>query len=58
MSLLSRYPGHCPVEFELLKSSEFKIRLIPSENLEINPVPSLVDEVENLFGENSVTLYT
>ncbi len=57
-SVLESHPGACPVEFELLKQNEFRIRLFPSDRLEIDPAPALVNEVENIFGENSVTLYT
>jgi DNA polymerase-3 subunit alpha len=56
--LLNRYPGSCPLEFELLQTDEFRMRVIPREILEINPVPDFIREVENLFGENSVKLYT
>ena len=56
--LIKRNPGSCPLEFEILKRHRFRIRLIPSEPTEINPGPAFVDEVEKLFGENSVTLYT
>ena len=56
--LIHRNPGSCPLEFEILKRHRFRIRLIPSEPTEINPGPTFVDEVEKLFGENSVTLYT
>ncbi len=56
--LIDRYPGTCPLEFEILKRSSFRIRLIPSDTPEIEPAPAFVDEVESLFGENSVTLYT
>ncbi len=57
-NLLSRYPGSCAVEFELLKLDEFKMRVIPSDHLSINPVPTLISELEGLFGENTITLYT
>ncbi len=56
--LIGRFPGQCPLEFELLKRHHFRLRLVPSENLEINPDPSFIAEIEGLFGENSVTLYT
>ena len=56
--LIHRNPGSCPLEFEILKRHRFRIRLIPNEPTEINPGPAFVDEVEKLFGENSVTLYT
>ncbi len=57
-TLLARYPGHCPVEFELHQQRQFSIRIVPNESLEINPVPPFIDEVERLFGEDTVTLYT
>ena len=56
--LIQRYPGTCPLEFEILKRRSFRIRLIPSDTTEIEPAPAFVSEVEKLFGENSVTLYT
>ncbi len=56
--LIKRNPGPCPVEFEILKRHRFRIRLLPTDPTEINPGPAFVDEVEKLFGENSVTLYT
>lgn len=57
-ALLERYPGHCPLEFELFRQKEYSIRLIPRQHVSVNPVPSFVQEVEKLFGEKSVTLYT
>ena len=57
-SLLDRYPGNCSLEFELFRQEEYCMRLIPQDNLSVNPVPTFVEEVEKLFGENSVTLYT
>lgn len=56
--VLSRYPGRCPLEFELLKEHQYRIRLVPTDQLEVSPVPSFVEEIESLFGKNSVTLYT
>jgi len=57
-ALVSHHQGTCPLEFELLHCKEFRIRVIPQEDLLINPVPSFIQEVEKLFGENSVALYT
>ncbi len=57
-SLVTHYHGTCPLEFELLQKDEYCIRVIPMEDLLINPIPSFVQEVEDLFGENSVALYT
>ena len=57
-SLVTRYHGNCPLEFELLQRKKYRILVIPEENLLINPLPSFVESVEKLFGENSVTLYT
>ncbi len=56
--LIKCNPGPCPLEFEILERRRFRIRLIPSDPTEINPAPAFVNEVEKLFGENSVTLYT
>jgi DNA polymerase-3 subunit alpha len=56
--LVSHNQGTCPLEFELLQRKEYRIRVIPQEDLLINPVPSFIQEVEELFGENSVALYT
>ena len=56
--LIRRNPGPCPVEFEIRERHRFRIRLIPSNLTEINPAPDFVTEVEKLFGEDSVTLYT
>ncbi len=56
--LLSRFPGSCQLEFVLFDSHQYQIRLIPNQEVAINPIPSFVQEVENLFGENSLTLYT
>jgi DNA polymerase-3 subunit alpha len=55
--VLSKYPGQCTLEFELLQP-EYTIRLIPNLDLRVNPCPSFVHSIENLFGEKSVTLYT
>lgn len=57
-ALVSHHQGTCPLEFELLQFKEYRIRVIPQEDLRINPVPSFIQEVEELFGENSVALYT
>lgn len=56
--LLNRFPGNCPVEFELLNGKDCRIRVVPSTELHVNPVPTLVEEIERLFGEKSVRLYT
>ena len=56
--LVTHNQGSCPLEFELLQCKEYRIRVIPQEDLLINPIPSFVQEVEKLFGENSVALYT
>ena len=55
---MSHNQGTCPLEFELLQLKEYRIRVIPQEDLLINPIPSFIQEVEKLFGENSVALYT
>ncbi|MEE8349520.1 MAG: DNA polymerase III subunit alpha [Acidobacteriota bacterium] len=57
-SLVTDFPGNCPLEFELLEEKTYRIRVIPQEELQIDPIPSFVEEVEKLFGENSVALYT
>ena len=58
-SLVTHYRGDCPLEFELLqRGGDTRIRIIPREKLLVNPIPSFVEEVEKLFGENSVALYT
>jgi len=56
-SVLKGHPGQCTVEFELLQP-ETSVRLIPNHDLRVNPCPSFVNSIENLFGEKSVTLYT
>jgi len=56
-SLITSNPGRCLVEFELVKEL-YRIHVVPNRDLRINPVPSFVRAVENLFGDNSVTLYT
>ena len=57
-SLLQRHPGGCPVHFELVNNQAYRIRLIPRDELAINPIPAFISEVEHLFGESSVKLYT
>ncbi|MCH7803004.1 MAG: DNA polymerase III subunit alpha [Acidobacteria bacterium] len=57
-ALVSHNQGTCPLEFELLHLKEYRIRVIPQEDLLINPIPSFIQDVEKLFGENSVALYT
>ena len=57
-SLVTEFPGKCPLEFELLEEKAYRIRVIPQEGLSIDPIPSFIEEVEKLFGENSVALYT
>ena len=56
-SLLAKHSGTCPLEFELLEQ-QCRIRVSPEEDLSVDPIPSFVEAVENLFGENSVALYT
>ncbi len=56
--VVDRHPGSCPLEFEIFKRNEYRVQLYPSDVLEVNPAPSFVTEIESLFGENSVTLYT
>jgi DNA polymerase III subunit alpha len=56
-ALLRKSPGRCPVEFELLQN-DCAIRLVPNQDLRINPTPSLVQDLENLFGDQCVSLYT
>ncbi len=57
-SLLQRHPGGCPLHFELVNNQAYRIRLIPQDDLAINPIPAFISEVEHLFGESSVKLYT
>ena len=57
-ALVSHNQGTCPLEFELLQRKGYRIRIIPQEDLLINPIPSFIQEVEKLFGEDSVALYT
>ena len=56
--LINSHPGDCPLEFELLKKDSYRIRVVPNSLTGIKPVSSFVQGVEDLFGENSVTLYT
>ncbi len=56
-SVLMSHPGQCIVEFELLQAA-CSVRLIPNHDLRVNPCPTFVHSIENLFGEKSVTLYT
>ena len=57
-SLVKDSQGSCPLEFELLQEKTHRIRVIPQEGLLIDPVPSFIEAVEKLFGENSVDLHT
>ena len=56
--VVSRHPGKCPLQFELVEKESYRIRLIPVQELAVNPVPSFVTAVEDLFGKSAVTLYT
>ena len=56
--VVSRHPGECPVQFELVEQESYTIRLIPMQEIAVNPIPSFVSAVEDLFGKSSVTLYT
>ena len=49
-ALVSHNQGTCPLEFELIQLKEYRIRVIPQEDLLINPIPSFIQEVEKLFG--------
>ncbi len=55
-SLLDLYRGKCPLEFVLLQRKEYRIRLIPTERLSVDPTPNFIQAVEGLFGKNSITL--
>ena len=57
-ALVTEFPGNCPLEFELLQEKDYRIRVVPQEDLQIDPIPSFIEAVEKLFGENSVALYT
>jgi DNA polymerase-3 subunit alpha len=57
-SLVREFQGSCPLEFELLQDKTCRIRVIPQEDLQIDPIPSFIEAVEKLFGEHSVALYT
>jgi DNA polymerase-3 subunit alpha len=54
--VLRRYPGSCALEFELLDPPRFTLKVVPSEQVLVNPVPEFVREVERLFGEKSCIL--
>ncbi len=56
--LVSRHPGKCPLQIELVEQESYRIRLFPVQELAVNPIPSFVTAVEDLFGKRSVTLYT
>ena len=56
--LVTRNPGQCPLQFELVEQDSYRIRLIPVQELAVNPIPSFVTAVEDLFGKSAVTLYT
>jgi DNA polymerase-3 subunit alpha len=55
-SVMRKYPGGCTVEFELFERKNYSIHLIPNQKIRVSPVPSFVEEVENLFGEKSCIL--
>lgn len=54
--LLRRYPGDCPLEFELYQQQEYSVRLIPADSMSVDPVPGFIKEIENLFGKDSCQL--
>lgn len=54
--LLRRFPGRCPVEFELLTNHGTRVAVLPREPIEVSPQPAFVDEVEKLFGKRSCIL--
>ncbi|MEE2822303.1 MAG: DNA polymerase III subunit alpha [Acidobacteriota bacterium] len=56
-SLVTSFPGNCPLEFELVEEKTYRIHVIPEEGILIDPIPSFVEAIENLFGENSINLY-
>ncbi len=57
-TLLAAYPGKCALSFELFRQGEFSVHIIPANEISVNPVPDFVREIENLFGQKSVSLYT
>jgi DNA polymerase-3 subunit alpha len=56
--VLRRFPGRCPVEFELLTDNGTRVNVVPLDPVEINPQPTFIQEVESLFGESSCILET
>ena len=57
-SVLSRFEGKCPLEFVLSQAQDYRVRVVPGEQFLVNPGPAFIEAVEELFGENSVNLYT
>ena len=55
-SLLRRFPGPCPIEFEVFRPSDYRLRLIPTQEVSVDPVPDFVQQVEQIFGEKSCVL--
>ncbi|UCF35911.1 MAG: DNA polymerase III subunit alpha [Acidobacteriota bacterium] len=55
-SIIHRYPGRCSLEFELFEKQNYCLHVVPSQKIQINPVPEFVQEVEGLFGGKSCIL--
>ncbi len=55
-SLIQKFSGACPVEFELVQEHSYRLRVIPAEPVSVDPIPSFVSQVNQLFGDNACVL--
>ena len=55
-NILTKYPGECPVFFDLEIPYNCRIRIQSREVIGITPAEALTRELESLLGENSVIL--
>jgi DNA polymerase-3 subunit alpha len=55
--VLEQHRGSCSVEFELIGEAN-RVHVVPAQTILVNPRPEFIRDVEELFGEKCVSLYT
>ncbi len=55
-SVLDGYEGRCPVEFELETPHSYRVVAQSAEVQKVTPSEELIQKIESLLGENSVTV--
>jgi DNA polymerase-3 subunit alpha len=55
-TVLEGYEGRCPVQFELETPHSYRVVTQSAEVQKVTPSEDLVQKIESLLGENSVTV--